>query len=69
MNQTPTADQPNFFMTKSVDKIANISIKELFAKYATYIPLILLCVILALTLAWIKLRYTQTTYKQTGRLY
>jgi tyrosine-protein kinase Etk/Wzc len=72
MNQDLQANQqsqPNFFITKSVDKAANISLKELFAKYAIYIPLIILCSILALTLAWIKLRYTQTTYKQTGRLY
>ncbi len=63
-----TPDNPNFIITKSVDKATNASLKELFSKYFKFIPLIVMCIVLSLTLAFVKLRYTQTIFKQMGRV-
>jgi tyrosine-protein kinase Etk/Wzc len=64
-----TSENSNFIITKpTTDKISNASIKELFSKYYKFIPLVVMCVLLSITLAYVKLRYTQTMYKQTGRI-
>jgi tyrosine-protein kinase Etk/Wzc len=64
-----TSENSNFIITKpTTDKISNASIKELFSKYYKFIPLVVMCVLLSTTLAYVKLRYTQTMYKQTGRI-
>jgi tyrosine-protein kinase Etk/Wzc len=69
MNKTDNSETATSFVNSTIDKASTPSLKELFSKYIIYIPLVILCVILSLTLAWIKLRYTQTTYKQSGRLF
>jgi tyrosine-protein kinase Etk/Wzc len=65
----PEQQNQNFIMTKAIDKAANASLKELGMKYYKFVPLLLLSVLFALSLAFIKLRYTQTFYKQSSRLY
>jgi capsular exopolysaccharide synthesis family protein len=46
----------------------NLSIKDLFYKYARFFPVIVLSVALALLVAWIYLRYATRIYSATGTM-
>ncbi len=60
-------------MEEQVDRnkaeLWSLSIKDLFYKYVRFLPLFIVCVILAMAGAFLYLRYTQVTYSSTGTMF
>ncbi|MET0636005.1 MAG: polysaccharide biosynthesis tyrosine autokinase [Chitinophagaceae bacterium] len=53
-------------VTKSKNDLWSLSIRDLFFKYLRYLPLIILCVVLAMAGAFVYLRYATQVYSSSG---
>src|SRR5688500_15893312 len=60
--------QDNNHDNKPGRQALTVSPKELIFKYIRYLPLVLLSVLIALTAAFIKLRYSKEIYSVSGKL-
>lgn len=50
------------------NELSKLSVRDLFYKYIRFLPLYILCIALALTGAWLYLRYAQEKYAATGSM-
>ncbi len=49
--------------------IANINLKDLLNRFIKYLPVLIVCFVMAIFLMWLYLRYTTPIYSSTGKLY